>query len=71
MKERERMSEKESDMRVENCQLFEAFENVQLKRATGYCLPFGVKAGCQGDRRFCECLDTMSNGVIRPIENEN
>jgi len=54
MKERERVSEKESDMRAENCQLFEAFENVQLKRATGYCLPFGVKAGCQGDRRFCE-----------------
>ncbi len=41
------------------------------KQTIEYCLPFGVKAGCQGDRRFCERLDTMRNGVIPSIENEN
>jgi len=56
MKERERVSEKESDMRAESCQLFEAFENVHLKQTTGYCLPFGLKVGCQGNPRFCERL---------------
>ena len=71
MKERERVSEKESDIRAENCQLFEAFENVHLKRTTGYCLPFGFNAGCQGDLRFCERLETMRKGMIPSIDKEN
>jgi hypothetical protein len=71
LKSEEEWANKESDMRVENCQLFEAFENFQLKQTIGYCLPFGVKAGCQGDRRFCERLGTLRNGVIPSIEKEN
>jgi hypothetical protein len=71
MKERERMSEKESDMRVENCYLFETFENDQLKRTTGYCLPVGLKAECQGDQRFCERLETMRKCMIPSIDKEN
>jgi len=71
MKERERVNDKASDMRVENCQLFEAFEKVHLKRTIGYCLPVGLKAECQGDQRFCERLETMRKGMIPSIDKEN
>jgi hypothetical protein len=71
MKERERVNDKASDMRVENCQLFEAFEKVHLKRTIGYCLPVGLKAECQGDQRFCERLETMRKSMIPSIDKEN
>ena len=57
MKERERMSEKESDMRVENCQLFEAFENVQLKRATGYLPSRWIKGAMPGKSAILRTID--------------